>query len=719
QLAAQTNAVNEQIARGYLLLGEAQLVQGAAIAAEKALQPVTDVQLNPDLAWQRQYLLCRVLLAQGRVENSLQGTTNLLALAGSGNREMQAESVAFQASLFERLGRADEAIAAYQKNLADGLPAERQRKALLKITELYLAQKRLADAAQVLEKFLVRYPKADAADQALLTLGELRIRQQTEGICANVNSVLFTNAPVQTNCLELALSSLQMLTNKFPQSALLGKAQLDLGWCYWLSGRIAESRVAFQEAVARLSKSSDQATAYLKLADAEFSLGNHSAAISNYNAILEKFAEDAEVKSRLFESALYQIVQVGAKAGDLAAATNALAKILTWYPNSLNASRALLIAGQEVARRDAAGARVLFLDFVKNSPNAPLLPEVELAIARTHEQQNQWGEALRKYEAWLGSFTNHPSQARAEYCRARANSLAGNQTNAFVQFTNFVARFPKNEFAPLAQWWIADYFYNAGNYEAAEINYSTIYLNTNNWNSFPLFYEARMMAGRAAYQRQAWDQASGHFKTLANDTNRTDSLRAQAYFAYGDTLISQDSTNKLADFREALRVFDYIANYYTNTPQAVLAWGAKAKCLLQLAQGEQDYLSVSNSFQQVIGSPAADTTARSIAQVGMGLTLEKLADQTSGAAKAAILENALTNYTAVFYAKLLRDGETPDDFWRKKAGLDAARLLSEKLNRRAEAINIYRRLQDLFPFLKLEDKINGLRTQEQLNQQKS
>ena len=69
-----------------------------------------------------------------------------------------AESAAFQAGLFERLGQTNEAIVAYQRNLAEGIPAERQRQALLKIIELSLAQDNIPQATQTLEKFLPSIP---------------------------------------------------------------------------------------------------------------------------------------------------------------------------------------------------------------------------------------------------------------------------------------------------------------------------------------------------------------------------------------------------------------------------------------------------------------------------------------------------------------------------------------------------------------------------------
>ena len=112
--------------------------------------------------------------------------------------------------------------------------------------------------------------------------------------------------PAATNDLQLALASFDTLVKKFPQSPLFGKAQLDLGWCYWREGRLPEAQAAFQAAVERLPLSKDQATAYFWLADAQFQQTNFAGAIKSYQAIIEKFAALPEVRTNLFEPALYQ-----------------------------------------------------------------------------------------------------------------------------------------------------------------------------------------------------------------------------------------------------------------------------------------------------------------------------------------------------------------------------------------------------------------------------
>ena len=138
---------------------------------------------------------------------------------------------------------------------------------------------------------------------------------------------------------------------------------------------------------------------------------------------------------------------------------------------------------------------------------------------------------------------------------------------------------------------------------------------------------------------------------------------------------------------------------YPGSHQASLAWGEKANCLLQWAQYSHQYEQSSNAFRQVIESPRADATARSIAEVGLGVVLEKVAEQKSGEEQITVQKLALNHYLDVFYKKVLRDNEEADLFWTKKAGLEAGRL-AESLQEWLPAINVYRQLQELLPQLR-------------------
>ncbi len=157
------------------------------------------------------------------------------------------------------------------------------------------------------------------------------------------------------------------------------------------------------------------------------------------------------------------------------------------------------------------------------------------------------------------------------------------------------------------------------------------------------------MAGRAALATRAnWPDAITHFLGLINDTNCPANLRFQAMFAYGDTLISQDSTNRVEDYAIAIKVFRSICRDYPTNRQVFLAYGQEANCQLQWAALTHQPEGLTNAlaaYQQVITSTNADASARSMAQVGQGAVLEKMAEPLkTGSERKALLEAALSKY---------------------------------------------------------------------------
>lgn len=720
QTFARTNAPNEWVLRGFLLLAEAQLARKDFAAAEAALDGVQAAQLNPQLAWQRLFLLCRIEVAAGRPQQALENCGPLrTAATNAASAALQAETVAFHAGLLDQVGRVDDAIRAYQENLAEGVPAERQRQALLKSTELYLRRNRGPEAAQTLQQFLTRYPDSPATDLALLTLGELRLGQEITGADADLVAFPATNAPAGSNGVSLAEASLKELVTRFPQSPLTGKAQLNLGWCYLWEGRLADSQAAYRTAIGLLPPSLDQATAYFKLADVQLQQKDFTNALANYSVVVDKFPNVPEVKANLYERALYQAIRAAVALGETAAATNKLAVLLAGFPNGPWTDRGLLVAGTEISRRgEPARARDMFSSFLASTPQSPLSAQIQLAIARTYEEQNNWTNAIQQYDAWLNVHTNSEAHFAAEYYRAYANAQAGLETNALTLFTNFVAHYPTNEYAPRAQWWVADYYFRSGEFQRSELNYQMLFRNTNSPSS-DLAYEAQMMAGRAAFAREIWTDASNYFTTIWNNTNCPTPLRVQALFAYGDVLMSMDApeTNRVANYDEAIRVFSQICESYPKTREAALAWGEKASCLLQWAQVSRQYDDAANAFRQVITNQVADARARSIATVGLAVVREKQAQEKKGGEQTALLREALNHCLDVFYGKVLRDGEQPDLFWMKESGLRAARL-AETLQEWQQAIGVYQQLTRLLPPLRPRLEKSLLRAQEQLDRGK-
>ena len=697
ELGAKNNPADERVVRGQLLLAEGLLHENKPREAAAILDSLTAQKLAPELGWQRTQLLCRAQLASGDTNAALASTTNLIQLAeATGQPVLRAQSVVERGSVLEQLGRDEEALVAYRENLSTNVPAAWQQQAILKIAELAAAEKSFSDAEQALEQFLTQFPEAASADVARLALGELYLQE-------------YVAQPSATNGLNEAEAQFSQFLSAYPKSTLAGKVYLDEGWCYWEAGKKAESLAAFKTAARLLPPSVDLARARFKIGDALFAQQDYAGARDNYETVWRDFTNFPAVNETLAPQALYQTVRACMALRDLAGTTNALAQILTVYPKNNLADNSVLMAGEELSDlQQPAAARALFEKFEELWPNSSLRPQAELALARTYEQENDWPAAVGVYDRWMKRYANDIALLpQVEYARAMANYQAGNVTNAFAQLTNFVAQFPTNGWAPIAQWWIGDYFFEMGAtnnayYADAEKNYELLFQT---WPTNYLAYQAKLMAGRAAMGRYSYSDARDYFTQLTADTNCPANVFIQALFGRGGALMlepSPDTNNPVANFGQAIQVFQVICQSYPTNEQAALAWGEIGDCYLQLT----NYDAATAAYAQVTNSVAADAAARSQAQVGIGLVFEKRAALTTGQAQTMYLQKALQTYLDVLYGNNLRDGESADPFWVKKAGLQAASM-AETLGEWPQAVKIYRRLEELLPPLRamLEKKI--------------
>jgi TolA-binding protein len=626
--------------------------------------------------------------AENRLDDALHSSTSLISTQDRTNR---AEGFAFQAGVLEQLDDLEAAASAYTNNLASDVPTGQQRRAILKITELDLRQNKLMDAVRSLTNYLDQFPPMESTDLALLTLGEVRLKQALAGSDTNLTGG-------ETNLFQNAIAQFDRLLSSFTNSPLVGKALLDKGWCLWSQGKIGESQEPFRAAVERLPYSEEQAEARFKWADTQFAARDFAVAVTNYNSIAEKYASLPEAKDHHFiERALYQSARAALEERDLVAATSALKNILAWYPNELAGPSALLLTGEGLAKqKDAAGARKLFSQFEELYPDNPLISEVRLAIARSYEGERNWDAAITNYSAWTEAFPASYLMPQAQFSLAWDQYMAGRETNALMLFTNFITRFPTNELSARAQFWTGDFYFRHQEWLTAEKNYQLIYQNTN-WPVSELTYQARMMAGSSAMARFNYKQAIAYFTNLFVPDCPRD-LQVQATMAYADATISQDSTNKPAELIQAIQSLQTIILSQSNTWQAAQAWGRIGDCYFDLgAKDPSEYTNAAAAYRTVFEAPAATGAARNEARFKLGATIAKQAALASGEDQTELLKRALTQYVDAFVVGL-HDAEKPSPLWTKKSGMEAAQL-AESLQQWTVAIDLYQQLKVLVPVL--------------------
>jgi len=215
------------------------------------------------------------------------------------------------------------------------------------------------------------------------------------------------------------------------------------------------------------------------------------------------------------------------------------------------------------------------------------------------------------------------------------------------------------------------------------------------------------MATHAAFSRQGYPDALRHVTNLISDaiadSNAPPSLLPQVYFLYGEILKEQPippDVNGFDKYTNAIVVFGKVKNHWLEP----LAHGHIGDCYLQLASvNPQNYEWATNEYQQVLNSTVASVSARSQAEFGLGVALEKQGQdpRRPESEQPQLLKSALDHYLNIVYFTRVQvnKGEQPDFYWVERAALSAGSL-AERLGKFCEAVNIYKRLSDTLPALR-------------------
>jgi TolA-binding protein len=699
QRAASTRPSDPLIIDGRLLLANVYFELGELGAARLLLENLPNAGLLPERFWQKHHLLASVYLGEASLDRALSGATNLVQLAkGIADPVFAARSVDFHGDVLRRMRQPDNAVVLYEQNLATNVPVNWRRSALLKITDLYIGENRLTNAVQRLELLFIRHPGDPATGLAHLTLGELRLRQ-------------FYGLPdasrlKSTNLLSDALGHFDVVLQGGTDANLMGKSWLGRGWALWewgnLSGKSLQmslARQAYSNAVADLPKSEEQAVAQFKVADCLFQVAEYASASSNYWAAISIATNTVGYNNRLVDRALYQIVRSGVEQLDLLSANQAVSNLIEWFPSSFYSDRSLLHYGQALSRQGKPSeSRTVLASFAKVFPKSTLLPESQLAIARTHVMDGSWVSSIIDYDRWVTNYPAHPALSQAEFDRAWLNHQAGNRARAFQLFTNYVVRFPMNPLATVAQKWIADHQFQSGKFAEAEQGYRRLFENTNALAKVRgMDWEARLNAGRSAFFRQKHAVAESLLTSVINATNAPVAEQARAEFYLGD--VAADQTQRMPDnLYDALPHYQRVADEMVGSQLHPLAWGRIGDCYLQLSNLDR----AAEAYRVVTELPGTDMTTRSQADLGLARVLAEQAKAVGDTAERdKLLQQSLKQCMLIVNGGNLRlSKEKMDPFWVKEAGLMAGRL-AKRLGHAGEEQKIYERLAIELPGMPL------------------
>ena len=170
---------------------------------------------------------------------------------------------------------------------------------------------------------------------------------------------------------------------------------------------------------------------------------NFYGALNNYHFLTTYYASVPGVKENLLEQALYQTVRASLKVNDLDPPPPTRCKRFSTGIRTASP----VIAASCMSDRDLPGA-VTRLGRGSCFPTFRRVARRPLSCRRrvwrspcTYEREGNWDAAITNYDEWILTYTNHAELPGATFSRAWDYYMAGQETNALTQFTNFVAHF--------------------------------------------------------------------------------------------------------------------------------------------------------------------------------------------------------------------------------------------------------------------------------------
>lgn len=687
---------------GKLLLAQTYLEMEAFVKAKAVLDTVTDWDLRTEFAWRRRFILTRLQLARSELEMALQNADALMDLANNTeNQEWISESASLYGQLLVANNQPEAAIATYKKNLAPGTPPLRHREAWLKIIELEMEQRNAQDVINLLEEYIAGTENDESLDIALLTLGELNLQRYYEEI-VKPERIEIENAPTPIDYLNDSRLHLEKLIEEYPESTLLPMAQYHRGWCYWELSQTPESVTAFKEAAEKLPKSFVAAVARFKLADGYYVLGQHKDALKNYRDIVERYENTSRIRETFLDQVLYQTVRASIADDDTDSALLAISKLIAIYPDSLLANTSRLLVGQHLIHiNKVSEAREVFVEMIEHFNEFPLKAEVDYAIAYSWELQGEWARAAALYRNWIEDYPSHQNQAKAAYSYAWCRGQAGQEQEALVAFREFLEDHQGHPLAQRARLWLGNHYFNAVDFEAAERQYRVI-LRQEDAQQPELSRQALLMASRASFRQNKITQSAQYLRDLSEEIKDSENVspdfRAQVELNLGDVLFEvgkQASPNQEDTIGEARLKYARVGALHPGSRLAAIAFGRYGDAsyfLKRYPEAIEAYERVLNDF------PEADISIRSQAEVGLAMSLERLAEENSERSD-ELLDQALQHYLNIVYLENLRANELPDPFWLEEAGLKAGTLVEARQDVDT-GVRLYRRLAELLPPLR-------------------
>jgi len=470
---------------------------------------------------------------------------------------------------------------------------------------------------------------------------------------------------------EQAAEAYQRYLESFTDPVGLRHAQYSKAWCLWELSRYAEAALAFEKAYDLLRNQALRELALVKSADAYFMNGQYRLAGAAYERAMAEFPRSPDRPAMLAQAA-----ESFARAADATNTVRLLGALIAERPQSEEAMAAQLrLARFHEDQRAWDDALAAYDTFLATYSASERYADALLARGLLRYRMHAYPEALADFERLMAEMPGTTWAERAYFMRGWCHYQSGDARQAVDIGRSFLAKYPDSTWAADVSFWLAEHEFNVQRFGVAETNFAAL---ASFYPTHALADRALYWAGRSAYEQKAFARAIDHYGQLIRLYTNSPMI-PEARFAQGDSL------TEIGDFAGAILAYDEIIRKFPAHPLVVRALGRIGDCQFSLGSDRfERYNEAAATYRSALTHPQIAPDLAFQVEYKLARTYERLGRT----------EEAVTHYLNVVYQWLARRAEAvipPEEIWFVRAAFGAA-ALKESAGAIEEAGRIYRRV---------------------------
>ena len=407
---------------------------------------------------------------------------------------LRAEVEAAKGHALAALGQHADAAEALERSLtgdrrandADGDRTQSQAE----LAMLYARLGRFADAANIVNTFYEHESPPAATDET----------------CYHVAELAYAGDDLETAGRLFSLLVGSGRSNRATSRGLLGQ-----GWCRFKAGDWQEAADAFGQLRERFGESPAAAEATMMRARALEHLGDSTAALAMYRAVLQR-----ERKSPQTAEAVYRAARLCDKLEDQTEAIVLYARLVDEHADFGELDAAIYRWAWLVRQTNPTAAGELFARLRREFPNSQYTPDATLQLAERALAENKYDESRELLHDITGEAVPAAVRQNAWYLLGRVEAGSGNWEQAEAALARSIDEAPEGELALAAAYLRAEASYRRGRFDESAQRLEALTARSEagrqTWSA-----AARLRYAQALVQLKKWPQALETARAMATD----------------------------------------------------------------------------------------------------------------------------------------------------------------------------------------------------------